>query len=127
MAEKGAKLVWSPQSNLRLYSETTKAAEALDAGLLVGLGADWLPSGSTSLLAEMKVARRCLIEQGHQVEAHKLVEMVTSDAAAIAGLADKLGRLDAGPPGRPRRVRAPAQPRRRTRTSPSPTRRGSRW
>jgi 5-methylthioadenosine/S-adenosylhomocysteine deaminase len=96
MAEKGAKLVWSPQSNLRLYSETTKAAEALDAGLLVGLGADWLPSGSTSLLAEMKVARRCLIEQGHDVEAQKLVEMVTSDAAAIAGLADKLGRLDAG-------------------------------
>src|SRR4051794_36928019 len=98
MADKGAKLVWSPQSNLRLYSETTKAGEALDAGVLVGLGADWLPSGSTSLLAEMKVARRCLIEQGHPVDAHKLVQMATADAAAIAGLGDKLGRLDAGRP-----------------------------
>jgi 5-methylthioadenosine/S-adenosylhomocysteine deaminase len=98
MADKGAKLVWSPQSNLRLYSETTKAGEALDAGLLVGLGADWLPSGSTSLLAEMKVARRCLIEQGHPVDAAKLVQMATSDAAAIAGLSDKLGHLEAGRP-----------------------------
>jgi 5-methylthioadenosine/S-adenosylhomocysteine deaminase len=98
MADKGAKLVWSPQSNLRLYSETTKAGEALEAGLLVGLGADWLPSGSTSLLAEMKVARRCLIEQGHPVDAAKLVQMATSDAAAIAGLSDKLGHLEAGRP-----------------------------
>jgi cytosine/adenosine deaminase-related metal-dependent hydrolase len=98
MAAAKAKLVWSPQSNLRLYSETTNAGEALDAGLLVGLGADWLPSGSTSLLSELKVARRCLIEQGHPVEPHQLVQMVTCDAAAIAGLSDKLGRLEAGRP-----------------------------
>src|SRR3954447_11837512 len=98
MAAANAKLVWSPQSNLRLYSETTQPGEALAAGLLVGLGADWLPSGSTSLLAEMKVARRCLIEQGHPVDAHKLVQLATCDAAAIAGLGDKLGRLDAGRP-----------------------------
>lgn len=50
----GAKLVWSPQSNLRLYGETTPAAEALDRGVQIGLGADWLPSGSQSLLAEQK-------------------------------------------------------------------------
>ena len=41
----GARLVWSPQSNLRLYGETTRAADALDVGLPVALGADWLPSG----------------------------------------------------------------------------------
>ncbi|HEY6778190.1 MAG TPA: hypothetical protein VI122_16910, partial [Thermoleophilaceae bacterium] len=38
------KLVWSPQSNLRLYGETTLAADALDVGLKIGLGADWLPT-----------------------------------------------------------------------------------
>jgi 5-methylthioadenosine/S-adenosylhomocysteine deaminase len=92
----GAKLVWSPQSNLRLYGETTRAGDALDLGMLVGLGADWLPSGSTSLLAEMKVARRSLWEQGHRPSSKKLVEMVTSDAAKIAGLEDKLGRLAEG-------------------------------
>jgi cytosine/adenosine deaminase-related metal-dependent hydrolase len=98
LRDAGAKLVWSPQSNLRLYGETTDAGAALEMGLPVGLGADWLPSGSPSLLAEITVARRCLIEQGHPVPAKQLVTMVTSGAAAIAGLADQLGTLA---PGRP--------------------------
>jgi cytosine/adenosine deaminase-related metal-dependent hydrolase len=98
LADAGAKLVWSPQSNLRLYSETTKAADALDAGMLVGLGADWLPSGSTSLLAEIKVARSQLEQQGRPAKPKKLVEMVTSDAAKIAGLEDELGQLGADRP-----------------------------
>ena len=48
----------------------------------------------------MKVARRVLTEQsdGADPGAKKLVRMVTSDAAAIAGLGDKLGTLA---PGRP--------------------------
>ena len=93
MKDVGAKLVWSPQSNLRLYGETTKAADALELGLLVGLGADWLPSGSTSLLAELKVARQELANQGARPSAKKLVQMVTRDAAEIAGLEHKLGTL----------------------------------
>jgi 5-methylthioadenosine/S-adenosylhomocysteine deaminase len=94
----GSKLVWSPQSNMRLYGVTTKAAEAIKRGMLVGLGADWLPSGSTSLLAELKVARRCLIDQELPQSNKKLVDMVTRDAAKIAGLDDKLGELKAGRP-----------------------------
>ncbi|HEX7256149.1 MAG TPA: amidohydrolase family protein [Gaiellaceae bacterium] len=93
----GAKLVWSPQSNLRLYGETTSAVDALDLGVPTGLGADWLPSGSQSLLAEQKVARRALERQGVSLTAKqlakKLVKMVTSEAAEIAGLGDRLGRL----------------------------------
>ena len=98
VADAGCKLVWSPQSNLRLYGQTTLAAEALAAGMPVGLGADWLPSGSTSLLAEMKVARRELAQQGTPIPPAELVAMVTSGAARIAGLADQLGSLG---PGRP--------------------------
>ena len=85
MKDAGAKLVWSPQSNLRLYGETTRAADALELDLPVGLGADWLPSGSTSLLAELKVARRELIDQGASPSPKKLVDMVTRDAASGAG------------------------------------------
>lgn len=92
----GARLVWSPQSNLRLYGETTRAADALDVGLPVALGADWLPSGSLSLLAELKVARQQLVEQGHALTAKQLVTMVTSGAAEVAGLGAKLGRLAVG-------------------------------
>lgn len=94
----GAKLVWSPQSNLRLYGETTRIADALDAGLPVGLGADWMPSGSMSLLAELKVARQELINQQHPLSARELVTMVTSGAAEIAGLGEYLGSLEMGRP-----------------------------
>jgi 5-methylthioadenosine/S-adenosylhomocysteine deaminase len=92
----GAKLVWSPQSNLRLYAETTRARDAFELGIPVGLGADWLPSGSTSLLAELKVARRTLARQGAQVSAQRLVNMVTRDAALIAGLQDQIGSIEPG-------------------------------
>lgn len=94
----GCSLVWSPQSNLRLYGETTLAAEALRLGMPVSLGADWLPSGSTSLLAEMQVARRALHEQGLDLPAARLVDMVTQTAARIAGLDAHLGALAAGRP-----------------------------
>jgi 5-methylthioadenosine/S-adenosylhomocysteine deaminase len=92
----GAKLVWSPQSNLRLYGETTRVQDALDVGIPLALGADWLPSGSTSLLAETKVARQELWHQGVEVSAADMVTMVTSGAAAIAGLGDRLGTLAEG-------------------------------
>lgn len=92
----GAKLVWSPQSNLRLYRETTRAADALDVGLPVALGADWLPTGSLSLLAELKVARQELVNQGRPLEARALVDMVTSGAAEVAALGDRLGSLQPG-------------------------------
>ncbi|HUZ00946.1 MAG TPA: amidohydrolase family protein [Thermomicrobiaceae bacterium] len=94
----GARLVWSPQSNLRLYGRTTLAGDALELGIPLGLGADWLPSGSANLLAELKVARRTLALQGHPMSARRLVSMVTRDAARIAGLDRYLGRIE---PGRP--------------------------
>jgi 5-methylthioadenosine/S-adenosylhomocysteine deaminase len=98
VADAGAKLVWSPQSNLRLYGATTDVAAALAAGVRMGLGADWLPSGSPSLLDEVQVARRLLAAQGVLVDPRRLVRMITSDAADIAGVDDHLGRIA---PGRP--------------------------
>ena len=62
----------------------------------MALGADWLPSGSMSLLAEMKVARQQLLEQDHPISAKDLVTMVTSGAAEVAGLGGKLGSLEVG-------------------------------
>jgi cytosine/adenosine deaminase-related metal-dependent hydrolase len=98
VAAAGASLVWSPQSNLRLYGATTRAGAARARGIRVGLGADWLPSGSPSLLAELKVARQALIEEGAPATARELVRMVTVDAAAIAGLDAHLGLLRQGRP-----------------------------
>jgi 5-methylthioadenosine/S-adenosylhomocysteine deaminase len=94
----GAKLVWSPQSNLRLYGQTTDIAAALHAGLTIGLGADWLPSGSRSLLDELQVARRVLDSTPNPPTNRDLVVMITSRAAAIAGLDSHLGTLAVGRP-----------------------------
>jgi len=96
MRDAGAKLVWSPQSNLRLYGATTDVASALELGVQVALGADWLPSGSPSLLAELQVARRSLAAQGVDIGARRLVRMVTSEAAEVAGLAHQLGKVASG-------------------------------
>jgi 5-methylthioadenosine/S-adenosylhomocysteine deaminase len=98
MADAGAKLVWSPQSNLRLYGETVDVAAVLDAGVPLAVGADWLPTGSASLLSELKVARRVMRRQGLAPTARQLVDLVTAGAAAAAGVADRLGTLA---PGRP--------------------------
>ena len=56
----GAKLVWSPFSNLLLYGQTASVYDALAKGVLVSLGTDWTPSGTNTLLDEMKVADRTL-------------------------------------------------------------------
>lgn len=98
LADAGGKLVWSPQSNLRLYGQTTDIAAAKAAKLPIGLGADWLPSGSRGLLDEMRVARRVLDETGVPITARDLVVMVTRGAAEIAALDEHLGRLAVGRP-----------------------------
>jgi 5-methylthioadenosine/S-adenosylhomocysteine deaminase len=53
----GAKLVWSPRSNVILYGRTTDVATAMDAGVPVALAPDWSPSGGPNLLSEMRYAR----------------------------------------------------------------------
>jgi len=96
--EAGSKLVWSPQSNLRLYGETTSIADAMDLEIPVALGADWLPSGSRSLLDEMRVARHEAASQDAPITDRELVRIVTRGAASIAGLASDLGLLAQGRP-----------------------------
>ncbi len=96
VAAAGASLVWSPQSNLRLYGQTTDVASPLKLGVPVGIGADWVPSGSNSTLAELRVARHQLTEQGVPDDPRRLVGMVTWGAADIAGLGDRIGDLKPG-------------------------------
>ena len=52
----GAKLVWSPLSNLLLYGQTALIYQALKEGVTISLGTDWSPSGSRNLLDELKIA-----------------------------------------------------------------------
>jgi 5-methylthioadenosine/S-adenosylhomocysteine deaminase len=117
---RGAKLVWSPLSNLLLYGKTTAVYDALAAGVLVSLGTDWGPSGSPNLLTELKVADRALrdtsvlgdrrhivseLTEGHGLKDRGraeraldrlLVEMVTINPAQAVRWDDQVGSIEPG-------------------------------
>jgi len=116
---RGAKLVWSPLSNLLLYGRTASVYDAIAAGVIVSLGTDWTPSGSPNLLTELKVADRALRDDAvlgsrrHLVPGlvsgngegngaaeraldQLLVEMVTINPARAVRWDDQVGSIEAG-------------------------------
>jgi 5-methylthioadenosine/S-adenosylhomocysteine deaminase len=95
MAEKGGSMIWSPLSNLLLYGKTADFAAAKSAGVRMGLGSDWSPSGSKNLLGELKVAR--LADPGEDVFSDaEVVALATRSAAQILGWESVFGSLEAG-------------------------------
>lgn len=100
MAEKGVKLVWSPRSNISLYGETARVTEADRLGVPIGLGTDWLPSGSMNMLRELACAddfnRNNL---GGYFTDEKLWRMVTKGAAQALGFDAVTGELAEGKTG----------------------------
>lgn len=93
----GGSMVWSPSSNLLLYGATARVDAARRAGVRIGLGSDWSPSGSKNLLGELKVAHlyaQHLLDG--QFTARDLVAMATRDAAAIVKWQHSLGTVEAG-------------------------------
>ena len=100
IAEMGAnqvKLVWSPLSNFLLYGKTAKVGAAKKAGVLISLAPDWAPSGSKSILGELKVAD---LVNKHELNslftARELVDMVTRNPAQAMGWADRAGQIAPG-------------------------------
>jgi cytosine/adenosine deaminase-related metal-dependent hydrolase len=97
LAEKGSSMVWSPLSNLLLYGQTARVEAARAAGLKIGLGGDWSPSGSKNLLTELKVA--WLYSQRFLdglFGARDIVAMATRTAARILKWDAALGSIEAG-------------------------------
>ena len=95
LARHGGAMIWSPLSNLLLYGATARVDAAKQAGVRIGLGSDWSPSGSKNLLGEMKVA--WLYSQhmlGGLFSARDLVAMATRDAAMILKWHKALGTLE---------------------------------
>ncbi len=96
-AQVGAKVVWSPLSNLLLYGRTDDIPSALKAGVSVSLGTDWAPSGSANVLAELKVADR--VNQklwGNYISDQQLVDMVTINPAKAYALDKFVGSIEVG-------------------------------
>jgi 5-methylthioadenosine/S-adenosylhomocysteine deaminase len=96
MAAQGASMVWSPFSNLLLYGGTANLAGAVTAGLKIGLGSDWSPSGSRSLFGELKVARVYSQNNANVFSDEQLVRLATTSGARILGWDKTVGSLEVG-------------------------------
>lgn len=97
MAKAGVGLVWSPHSNMVLYGDTANVAAAKAAKVAIALAPDWSPTGSDGLLGELNYASAWNQTQPSSIFSDgELVAMATSNAAALVGLADKLGSLAPG-------------------------------
>lgn len=97
--KRGGAVVWSPFSNLLLYGGTTDVLAARKAKLRVCLGADWAPSGTKSVLGELKVAALWNdTELGGALTSRDLCDMVTANPGDTLALAwgRQIGRLVAG-------------------------------
>lgn len=95
--QNGISIIWSPQSNLDLYGDTTRIPAALNLGMTVSIGPDWTPSGSMNPLDELKCAKQLSDKRwGGLLTDRMLVEMVTSKAAESVGAEDWIGRLGTG-------------------------------
>ena len=96
LVEHGGSMVWSPLSNYLLYGATADVGAIAASGIQVGLGSDWAPSGSKSLLGELKVAWLASEEAGGVFSAEDLVRMATINAAEILGWEAALGTIEPG-------------------------------
>jgi 5-methylthioadenosine/S-adenosylhomocysteine deaminase len=97
MAAAKAKLVWSPLSNFILYGKTANVDAARRAGLAMSIAPDWTPSGSKSILGELKAAD--LVNRNDlkmPFTDRELVEMVTRRPAEAMNWGDKLGQIAPG-------------------------------
>lgn len=94
-AQNGGAMVWSPFSNLLLYGETADVKAAKAAGVRIGMGSDWSPSGSKNLLGELKVAK-AWNDTNNVFTDPEILALATRNAAAILKWDGLLGSLETG-------------------------------
>ncbi|HEY0712589.1 MAG TPA: amidohydrolase family protein, partial [Polyangia bacterium] len=97
IATDGAKLVWSPRSNVALYGDTAPVTAAARLGIPIALGTDWIISGSMNLLRELKCADSLNATAYDRFFSDEdLWRMVTSNAALAMSVGERLGALAPG-------------------------------
>ncbi len=92
-----AKIIWSARSNINLYGITVQVTSFDRFGGRIALGTDWSYSGSINIVRELA----CVDEynrdylDGYFTD-KQLWEMVTINAAAVAGAENLIGSLEVG-------------------------------
>ncbi|RMG12363.1 MAG: hypothetical protein D6729_16655 [Deltaproteobacteria bacterium] len=94
VAADGAKLIWSPRSNIDLYGVTAQVVALRNLGVLIALGTDWSTSGSMNMLRELRCADSLnRIHFGGFFSDYDLWMMATWNAAVAMGAEDQIGGL----------------------------------
>lgn len=97
LAALGVAVVWSPRSNLALYGRTLDPAALLGDGVLLALGTDWSPTGSFSMLGELRCADAWARAHGTRpLTGRELWHMATAGGAVALGIRDKTGAIEVG-------------------------------
>ncbi|MEJ2143224.1 MAG: amidohydrolase family protein [Gammaproteobacteria bacterium] len=94
MKNVGAKLVWSPQSNLVLYGKTTNIPLALQNNILISLGVDWNPTGSDTLFKELRIAAEVNEQEFNNAITNDMwLKLITENPAKALALDAHIGSL----------------------------------
>lgn len=100
LARSGATVSHNPMSNLKLASGIARVPDMLAAGVRVTLGTDGAISGNDlDMWLALRLAatlHRGATGRVDAVSTRQALRMVTSDAAAALGMADRLGSLEVG-------------------------------
>jgi 5-methylthioadenosine/S-adenosylhomocysteine deaminase len=87
-------IIWSPQSNLALYGQTTDIATARQHGVQISLGVDWNPTGSDNMFDELRVAAQLNQDKfASTIHPDEWLSLITSQPARALALDGKIGAL----------------------------------
>ena len=97
MAQNGVKLIWSPRTNISLYGDTAQAPLYDTLGVTIGLGTDWLYSGSANMLRELQCVD--YLNQNHYslyFSDYEIWKMPTYNTAVALGVDQHIGQIAKG-------------------------------
>ena len=97
MAQHNVKLIWSPRTNVSLYGDTAQAPLFDMLGVTVGLGTDWIYSGSANMLRELACVD--YLNKNHYnsyFSDYQIWKMPTYNNAVAFGLENSIGQIKVG-------------------------------
>ncbi|MBQ9394055.1 MAG: amidohydrolase family protein [Proteobacteria bacterium] len=96
-ADTGAKLIWSPRTNVSLYGDTARVTVYDNMGVTIALGTDWIYSGSANMLREFQcVDFLNTYYYNKHFSDYDVWRMATYNGAFALGLDNYIGDLKAG-------------------------------
>ncbi|MCB9593187.1 MAG: thrombospondin type 3 repeat-containing protein [Sandaracinaceae bacterium] len=97
MALEDVELVWSPRTNITLYGDTARVTEYAYARVTIGMGTDWVRSGSMNMVRELQCADEFNANYlASFFPTDQLWRMATENNAIAFNMDDRIGVLAPG-------------------------------